>query len=251
MARLRAPVKGVKAVSWANEWGQPLGAPVENWRPAGRPDGRELHGHFCTLERLSVERHGRDLYTANSADKDGRMWTYLPFGPFADYPDYEAWLGPASTSRDPYFYAICIPSGSGAYRAVGLCAYLRIAPEAGSIEVGALVFSPLLQRTTAATEAMVLMMAHAFALGYRRYEWKCDALNAASRQAALRLGFRYEGTFVQATVVKGRNRDTAWYAVTDQEWPRLKDAYGAWLDPSNFEGDGGQRQRLSDRTARA
>ena len=238
-----------KDSTWYNEWGQPVGAPLADWRPPSRPDGRVLCGRFCTLERLSVERHGRDLYAANGAAKDGRMWTYLAHGPFADYADYEAWLRSASAGADPYFYAICVPTGPGVFRAVGLAAYLRIAPEAGSIEVGSLIFSPVLQRTTAATETMALMMAHAFALGYRRYEWKCDALNVASRQAALRLGFRYEGTFLQATVVKGRNRDTAWYAVTDREWPRLKEAFASWLDPKNFDTDGRQRQGLSELTA--
>ncbi len=234
---------------WRNEWGQPLGAPLPDWRPADLPDGRVLKGRFCALERLCVERHGRDLFAANQADKDGRIWTYLPQGPFPDYVAYESWLRSASAGCDPYFYAICVQGPKRAHRAVGLAAYLRIAKEAGSIEVGWLVFSPLLQRTPAATEAMALMMAHAFALGYRRYEWKCDALNAASRRAALRLGFRYEGTFLQATVVKGRNRDTAWYAVTDSEWPGLKEAFAAWLDPQNFGDNGAQRQRLSDLTA--
>lgn len=176
------------------------------------------------------------------------MWTSLARGPFADYADYEASLAPASASRDPYFYAICIPSGSCGGRAAGLAAYLRLAPEAGSIEVGSLVLSPLLQRATAA--GRVLMREQAFALGYRRYEGKCDALNAASRQAALRLGFRYEGTFAQATVVKGRPPRTAWYAVTGPglaaglRGPTAPRSIPATARPS------GQRQRLSDRTAR-
>ncbi|MHB8254743.1 MAG: GNAT family N-acetyltransferase [Acidiferrobacter sp.] len=226
-----------------NALGQELGARVEGWRPPPRPDGRPLVGRFCSVERLDVRRHGADLYRANQIDHEGRMWTYLPHGPFADYAEYEAWLKVSEASADPFFYAI-VAKSSG--KAVGLAAYLRLFPEAGSIEVGALVFSPLLQRTPAATEAMALMMGHAFALGYRRYEWKCDVLNTPSRQAALRLGFRYEGTFRQAAVVKGRNRDTAWYAITDGEWPAVQAALAAWLAPRNFSSDGQQKQRLAE-----
>lgn len=171
-------VSDYKDHPWRNEWGQPLGAPLPDWRPADLPDGRVLEGRFCTLERLCVERHGRDLFAANQTDKDGRIWTYLPQGPFPDYGAYESWLRSASAGCDPYFYAICVPGPKQVHRALGLAAYLRIVKEAGSIEVGWLVFSPLLQRTAAATEAMALMMTHAFALGYRRYEWKCDVLNA-------------------------------------------------------------------------
>lgn len=228
-----------------NAWGQEIGEPVPDWRPPLRPGAASLGGRFCAVERLDAERHGPALFCANEEDREGRMWTYLPHGPFPDYAAYHTWLTQAQKSADPWFYAIV---DTVSQKAVGLASYLRIAPEAGSLEIGALVFSPLLQRTPAATEAMVLMMAHAFALGYRRYEWKCDALNAASRRAALRLGFCYEGTFRKAAVIKGRNRDTAWYSVTDDEWPTLRALYARWLAPSNFEDDGRQRERLSDLT---
>jgi len=228
-----------------NALGQELGALVPNWSAPTRPDKSSLEGRFCVLEKLDAQRHGPALFAANEQDREGRMWTYLPHGPFASYDEYYEWLLGAEHSQDPWFYAICARSSG---RALGLASYLRITPDAGSIEVGALVFSPSLQRTTQATEAMVLMMERAFAWGYRRYEWKCDNLNQPSKKAALRLGFRHEGVFRQATVVKGRNRDSAWYAVTDQEWPALRDKFAVWLAPENFAPDGRARLRLSDLT---
>jgi len=174
------------------------------------------------------------------------MWTYLPYGPFDTLESYRAWMEGMCRRSDPLFYAI-VDRETG--RAVGLAAYLRIDPASGSIEVGHLNFSPLLQRTPASTESMYLMMERAFNLGYRRYEWKCDALNGPSRSAAQRLGFSFEGIFRQATVVKGRNRDTAWFSVIDQEWPTLKEAFQRWLHPTNFDEMGKQRARLSTMTA--
>ncbi len=204
-----------------------------------------MHGRYCRIEPLDLARHARDLYDAYSHDRDGHNWTYLPYGPFATFDAYSAWVAHAVTPDDPLFHAIVdLPSG----RAVGVASYLRIDPDAGSIEVGGLSFSPLLQRTPAATEAMYLMMQRAFALGYRRYEWKCDALNAPSRAAAQRLGLSYEGIFRQARVSKGRNRDTAWYATIDREWPALDRAFRQWLAPENFDADGRQRVRLSELT---
>ena len=170
------------------------------------------------------------------------MWTYLPYGPFATLEAYRAWIEEVWSGSDPMFYAI-VDTSTG--RALGVAGYLRISPASGSIEVGHISYSPLLQRTPAATEAMYLMMARVFELGYRRYEWKCHALNAPSRAAALRLGFTFEGVFRQATVIKGRNRDTAWYSVIDEEWPALKEAFGRWLAPANFDEQGKQRIRLS------
>lgn len=170
------------------------------------------------------------------------MWTYLLSGPFASLAEYRTWLEAKQASDDPLFFAIV----DGATRlAVGLASYLRIDAANGSMEVGHLQFSPLLQRTAAATEAMYLMMKQAFELGYRRYEWKCDALNAASRRAAERLGFSFEGIFRQAVVYKGRNRDTAWYSIIDKEWPAIDAAYRQWLDPANFDEAGQQRSSLS------
>jgi RimJ/RimL family protein N-acetyltransferase len=155
-------------------------------------------------------------------------------------------MGEAHRGADPLFFAIV---ERAANRPVGMAAYLRIMPAAGSIEVGAIHYSPLLAGTTGATEAMYLMMKRAFELGYRRYEWKCDSLNAPSRVAARRLGFTYEGTFRQAAVYKGRTRDTAWFSIVNSEWPRLREVFERWLDPENFDVDGRQRSRLSDMTS--
>jgi RimJ/RimL family protein N-acetyltransferase len=202
-----------------------------------------LEGRFCRLEPLDAGRHAAELHEANSLDREQRMWTYLFSGPYASFDEYRAWLELRQASEDPLYFAI-VDRATGL--ATGLASYLRIDPANGSIEVGHLQFSPRLQRTAAATEAMYLMMKQAFDLGYRRYEWKCDALNAASRRAALRLGFTFEGVFRQAVVYKGRNRDTAWYSIIDSEWRAVDAAYRAWLDPANFDADGRQRSALAD-----
>jgi RimJ/RimL family protein N-acetyltransferase len=228
-----------------NNLGQPIGPPLPGWQPPPRPPREPVAGRYCRVEPLDVGRHAADLHAANAADAAGRMWTYLAYGPFADPAAYAAWAGGVCVGDDPLFHAI-IDAASG--RAVGVASYLRIDPAAGSIEVGHIAMSPALQRTPAATEAMCLMMRRAFGLGYRRYEWKCDALNAPSRAAAQRLGFSFEGVFRQATVYKGRNRDTAWYAAIDAEWPALDAAFTRWLDPSNFDAQGRQLTRLSDLT---
>ena len=205
-----------------------------------------MEGRFCRLEPLDPAWHAEDLFAANQLDKDGRNWTYLFVGPFGDFASYRAWLEQVAKGDDPLFHAIIDKSTS---KAVGVATYMRIDRANGVIEVGNINYSPLLQRKPGATEAMYLMMVRVFdELGYRRYEWKCDALNAASRAAAQRLGLSFEGVFRQATVYKGRNRDTAWYAAIDREWPALREAFLAWLDPGNFDGDGRQRTRLSDRT---
>jgi RimJ/RimL family protein N-acetyltransferase len=203
-------------------------------------------GRYCRVEPIH-ERFAGDLHAANGGDPDGRLWTYMPYGPFATEDEYRHWVASSSASNDPLFHVV-VDQESG--RATGVAAYLRIQAESGSIEVGHIAFSPVLQRTRGATEAMFLMMARAFALGYRRYEWKCDVLNAPSRAAAQRLGFSFEGVFRQATVYKGRNRDTAWYAVIDREWPALEQAFTRWLDPANFDAAGRQHLRLSDLTGR-
>ena len=229
-----------------NAFGQPVGLCVEGWRPPLKPSREPMPGRYCRLEALDPERHAEALHAANRLDAEGRNWTYLAYGPFADLAEYRAWLVKQAASDDPLFYAI-VEQASG--EAVGLASYLRITPEAGSIEVGHLAFSPRLQRRPAATEAMFLMMQRAFELGYRRYEWKCDALNDPSRKAAVRFGFSYEGIFRQATIYKGRNRDTAWYAAIDAEWPHLKAAFERWLAPENFDAEGRQRVALSTLTA--
>lgn len=165
----------------------------------------------------------------------------MPYGPFASMTEYRHWLSQVAGQGDPQFYAIVDQQSQ---QPQGLAAYLRVTPASGSVEVGHVYFSPPLRRTRAATEAMLLMMQHAFSLGYRRYEWKCDALNAPSRAAAQRLGFTFEGIFRQATVVKGRNRDTAWYAMIDKDWPRVQVAIQGWLAPENFDAQGKQRAKL-------
>jgi len=204
-----------------------------------------MEGHWCRLEPLSVEAHAESLFNALAADAEGKLWTYLAYGPFRTLDSYRQWMSDQCLSDDPLFFAIRPKNGG---QAAGVASYLRIAPASGSIEVGHILYAPSLQRIPAATEAMFLMMQRAFELGYRRYEWKCDALNAASRAAAQRLGLSSEGIFRQATVYKGRNRDTAWYAAIDSEWPQLRDAFLTWLNPDNFNADGRQRTRLSDLT---
>lgn len=221
----------------------PLGAPVAGWTAPPAPTGTALIGRYTALERLSPEPHAALLYRA-FADDD-RVWDYMPYGPFSSAAQYHRWVRDHEGLRDPLFYAI---RNLEADAWQGVASYLRVAPEAGSIEVGHINFSPALQRTRAATEAMYLMMKWAFEAGYRRYEWKCNALNAGSRRAAQRLGLSYEGVFRQATVVKGRNRDTAWFAAIDKEWPALQEAFEAWLAPSNFDETGAQIERLGDLT---
>jgi RimJ/RimL family protein N-acetyltransferase len=229
-----------------NHLGQPIGFPVPGWAPPSAPTRTVIKGRFCRLEPLDADVHAASLYRANAVDGEGKNWTYLPYGPFDSFEGYYAWIVQHSTGGDPIFFAV-INDVHGS--AVGVASYMRINPAAGSIEVGGINYSPLLQRRPAGTEAMFLMMEHAFNLGYRRYEWKCNALNAASRAAAQRLGFSFEGVFRQASVVKGHNRDTAWYSVVDSEWPALKAAFSRWLDPSNFDVQGNQRTKLSILTA--
>jgi len=229
-----------------NALGQPIGEDVCGWTRPPRPPLTPMQGRWCRLEPLAAASHGEDLFAALSLDREGRNWTYLGYGPFATGEDFRAWMRPVCKSEDPLFHAI-VDLASG--KALGVASYLRIDPASGSIEVGHIHYSPLLQRAPAATEAMYLMMQRVFALGYRRYEWKCDSLNAPSRAAAQRLGFSYEGIFRQATVYKGRNRDTAWYAMIDREWPALDAAYARWLAPANFDAGGRQRESLSALTA--
>ena len=226
--------------------GQHVGEPVEP-ASAHLPDPtRSLDGRYCRLEPLDAERHGEQLWAAFTEDAAGSTWTYLGVGPFPDEPAFAAWLRGLQGAEDPFFYAI-LDAVSG--QAIGVASFLRIDPGARSIEVGWITYSPRLRRSRVATDAMHCMMREAFALGYRRYEWKCNALNLPSIEAAHRLGFTFEGLFRQALVVKGRNRDTAWFAVIDRDWPRLDQAFQRWLHPDNFDADGRQRERLSDLTA--
>ncbi|MEM7506826.1 MAG: GNAT family protein [Pseudomonadota bacterium] len=226
-----------------NQHGQPIGAPVPDWTSRPAPSRSAIEGRYCRLEPLT-QAHAADMLEALQEDAEGRVFTYMPNGPFDDLAGYRSWLDGAIALDDPLQFAIAVEG-----RAVGTASFLRIDPDQGSIEVGYITFSPRLQRTAAATEAMFLMMQWAFEAGYRRYEWKCNACNAPSRRAAMRLGLSYEGIFRQATHVKGRNRDTAWYAAIDSEWPSLKSAFETWLAAENFDAEGRQRQSLSDLTS--
>lgn len=221
---------------------QKIGFPVPAWTARQRPPRTVMTGSYCRVEPVDIDRHAADLFEAQREDPDGRNWIYLSSEPPQSLDAYRQWLK-AFTGDDPMMHAI-VDLRSG--KAIGVAAYLRVDPANGVIEVGHINYSPRLQRTVAATEAMVLMMRRVFdELGYRRYEWKCDALNEPSRRAALRLGFRFEGVFRQALVYKGRNRDTAWFSITDKEWPAVKERLGRWLDRANFDDEGNQRTSLS------
>ena len=227
-----------------NELGQPIGPKINNWQEAKLPKRAVMSGRYCRVEPLNADRHAQDLFDAFAEDKAGKMWTYLFQGPFEQFSDFYCWLESASQSDDPICYTL-VDIASG--KAVGIAGYARIDTTNGVIEVGGLSYSPRMQKTALATEAMFLMMQNAFDnLGYRRYEWKCDSLNQASCRAAERLGFRYEGLFRQAIIYKGRSRDTAWYSVIDSEWPDLRQAFLAWLDSSNFDDKGMQKKCLHD-----
>ncbi|MGR5065475.1 GNAT family N-acetyltransferase [Photobacterium sp. DNB22_13_2] len=229
---------------YLNPLQQPIGTPMPDWQGANTPKPVTLTGQFCCLEPINAERHGNDLFDAFSADVEQRLWTYMFMGPFDNKESFFDWLTPLEQSRDPLFFAIIDPLTD---LAVGLCSYMRIVPQMGVIEVGNFLFSPKLQKTPAATEAIHLLLKHAFeTLGYRRCEWKCDSLNQPSCSAAERLGFSYEGLFKQAIVYNGRNRDTTWYAIIDNDWPNISTAHQAWLSADNFDDNGLQKQRLAE-----
>lgn len=226
-----------------NEFGQPVGVAVPGWTPRQLPPRTASTGRYCRVEPVSVEAHAADLYAAYAEAADGRDWTYLPAERPADLAAYRAFLTKAAADPDRLHHAI-VDLGTG--RAVGTAALMRADPANGAIEVGYITYSPLLKRTRVATEAMFLLMRRVFdELGYRRYEWKCDSLNAASRAAAERYGFRFEGVFRQAVVYKGRNRDTAWFSILDSEWPDVRAAFERWLAPENFGPDRQQRRSLA------
>ncbi len=225
-----------------NDHGQPIGPEVPGWTGCAPIPRTAMQGHYCDVVPLETS-HSADLHTAYSADKTGALWTYMPTGPFNSMSEVEAWVKTCSQSTDPLFFAIIDKRNS---KAIGVASFLRMDPANGVAEVGYIAFSPALQKTPMATEAMYLMMRRVLGeLGYRRYEWKCDALNAASQAAAKRLGFGYEGTFRQAIVYKGRNRDTAWFSIIDKDWPRIQTAFENWLAPDNFDDNGLQRQRMN------
>jgi RimJ/RimL family protein N-acetyltransferase len=211
------------------------------WTAAVRPERAPIEGARVRLEPLVPDRHLDDLAAAG-ADED--IWDYLAYGPFADRGSFAAHLRAQAASDDP-LYLVVVDRASG--QALGIVSYLRIEPEHGVIEIGHIWFGKALQRTPSASEAIYLLARHAFDdLGYRRFEWKCNALNAPSCRAAERFGFTFEGIFRQHQIVKGRNRDTAWYAIVDGDWPPIREAFEAWLDPANFDGDGRQRRSLAE-----
>jgi len=228
----------------SNEYAQPIGDPILGWASRPTPTGVTLEGTYCRLEPLNAEVHAGDLYAAYRLAPDHRHWTYMPVGPFDNAEDYRRYAEGAASSIDPQHYAVIDRKTS---KAAGTLALMRIDPKQGVIEVGSIMFSPLLQQTPTSTEAQFLLMTYVFdELGYRRYEWKCDSLNAPSRKTAERLGFKFEGIFRQAIVYKGRNRDTAWYSIIDEEWPQLKRAFQTWLSAQNFDEQGQQRKSLTD-----
>jgi RimJ/RimL family protein N-acetyltransferase len=224
-------------MSPVNDFGQPVGDDLGEWAAPHFPEPVSLDGAYVSLEPLRPD-HASSLFPVFSAAPDS-LWTYMSIGPFASEGDMEAVFATLIAIPDWLPYAILIDG-----EAVGFLSYLRIDPPGGVIEIGSIVYAPILQRTAAATEVIYLLLKHAFGLGYRRCEWKCDDLNATSRRAAERLGFKYEGTFRKATHYKGRNRDTAWYAITDDEWPAIEKAFEGWLAPENFDGEGRQHQPL-------
>lgn len=221
-----------------NDLGQPVGVDLGEWNPPPFPPGATLDGRTVTLEPLDPSSHGPALWAALK-DAPESTWTYMSFGPFGSYDRFEEALRSIVAPADWVPYAATVDG-----MPLGFASYLRIEPNVGCIEIGSITWSPAMQRTTPSTEALYLMMAHVFDLGYRRCEWKCDDLNAPSRAAALRLGFTYEGTFRQATHYKGRNRDTAWYSIIDREWPDLDVSFQGWLSPENFDDQGRQIQTL-------
>jgi RimJ/RimL family protein N-acetyltransferase len=229
-------------ISEFNHLGQSVGFAVPSWSDRSLPPQEPIAGRYCHIVPLDPDLHASDLYLTNSEDKDGRMWSYIPVGPFPDFANYlasmKSWL-----QEDWYLHAIIDRTTS---TASGVALYMSVEPGAGSVEIG-VMYSPRLQRTTAGTEAMYLLMRRAFdELGYRRYVWKCNVLNTASIYAAKRLGFQFEGTFRQAEVLKGRNRDTAWFSILDREWPPLRAAFERWLEPENFDPSGQQRRSLAE-----
>lgn len=225
-----------------NDHGQPIGPALPDWAGAAAIPRTAMRGVTCDVVPLD-QSQADDLFAAYSTDDAAALWTYMWTGPFQSKADFMTWMETAIQSHDPLYFAV-IDKATG--KAAGVAGFLRIDPANGVVEVGSIAFSPALQRTRAATEAMYLMMHRVFAeLGYRRYEWKCDALNAPSRRAAERLGFIFEGIFRQAVVYKGRNRDTAWFSIVDQDWPRIFAALRDWLEPENFDPSGHQRKPLS------
>jgi RimJ/RimL family protein N-acetyltransferase len=225
-----------------NRYDQPIGPAVEKWTERARPPRHTLPGRYCRLEPVDPQRHAADLFAAYMDAPDARDWTYLVSERPATLPQFKEYLARLAQSEDPLHFTIVDTETA---KPVGTAALMRIDPAHGVIEIGSIAYSPRMKRTRAGTEAMYLLMRLVFDdLGYRRYEWKCDSLNGPSRSAALRYGFTCEGIFRRAFVYKGRSRDTAWYSIIAEEWPRIRSAFDAWLDPKNFDGHGRQKRDL-------
>ncbi|MEM1130825.1 MAG: GNAT family protein, partial [Pseudomonadota bacterium] len=233
-------------MSQTTELGDPIGAPLPGWAPPALPPRATIEGHYVRLEPQTLSAHGDDLWDAFSAETSGADWTHRFIGPFQDRAAFDAQIL-ADEHNPGQLYFAYVDKTSG--KALGNGAFMSMAPATGSIEVGSIMFSRAMQRTRAATEAIFLHMKWAFEAGYRRFEWTCDPLNAASMGAAERFGFTFEAVFRQAYVAKGRNRDKACFSVIDRDWPDLRTAFTAWLDPANFDADGRQRQSLRALTA--
>ncbi|MFU9137997.1 GNAT family N-acetyltransferase [Erwinia tasmaniensis] len=224
-----------------NEFNQPIGPALPDWQPARMPERQTLKGSYCRLEPLDVAKHSGDLYAAYAFAADGRDWTYLTDERPSTPEAFRHWLAQRAAEKNVITFTILCAKRN---RAMGLASYMRIDRDNGSIELGGLTWSPLMKRTIIGTEALYLMLKYTFELGYRRCEWKCDALNAPSRASAERLGFQYEGTFRQMMTRKGRSRDTQWFSILDSEWPAINRAITCWLDRENFDPQGQQIQRL-------
>lgn len=222
---------------------RPLGAALADWRAPHRPGPSHIDGRYLRLERLVPERHAPAIFAATA--RDASSWDYMSNGPYGSVDELQTWMEQAVQS-DAVFYAFTDPVSGTAF---GYASFMRIDAANGALEIGNVMISPAAQRSRAASEALMLMIGWAFGAGYRRVEWKCNALNAPSRRAARRYGFAFEGIFRNHMILKSRNRDTAWYAMTDADWPALAAAYAAWLAPANFDAEGRQRDSLSDLTA--
>lgn len=231
-------------MSEKNQFGQLVGDLIADWHPRKKPIADSMVGKYCVLEPLNINQHAAALFQALQVDNPQVSWTYLPYGPFATFDAFHQQLQKMVAEKDNFFYAVL---NKTTHFPLGICGYININSEHGSIEVGHIHFSKALKKTAIATEAMYLMMRNVFeTLQYRRYEWKCNALNQASCAAALRLGFKFEGIFRKHYVFKNRNRDTVWFSVIDEEWPLLKTRFEQWLDPKNFDGNGQQILALQE-----
>ncbi|MBL8581818.1 MAG: GNAT family N-acetyltransferase [Rhizobiaceae bacterium] len=217
---------------------------LSQWKPRQRPERKPLDGRYARLEPLDAARHGDGLFEASSVSDAGGRFAWLPDVPPQSRADFQPWLEKAAASEDPMFFAV-IDKASG--KVAGRQTLMRIDSPNGVIEIGNIYWGPTVSRRPAATEAQFLFADHVFTdLGYRRYEWKCNNRNEPSKRAAERFGFAFEGIFRQHMIVKGENRDTAWYSIIDSEWPALRRAYQGWLDPANFDSEGNQKRRLED-----